>query len=103
MTAPFDWERLAEDADNCDSYAHAADLIRTRIEAAFVPVEQRDKAEALLCQRTNEYFEATARAEAAEAENARLLRVIDAYLSATASNSNKRQIVTAALGCEHER
>lgn len=37
MTDTFDWERLAEDADNCDSYAHAADLLRTRIEAAFVP------------------------------------------------------------------
>lgn len=56
----------------------------------LVPVEQRDKAEALLCQRTNEYIEATARAEAAEAripaleafrdhmtaENARLRRYL---------------------------
>ena len=38
----------------------------------LVPVGQRDKAEALLCQRTNEYIEALARAEAAEAEVRRL-------------------------------
>lgn len=84
----------------------------------LVPVDQRDKAEALLCQRTNEYIEATARAEAAEAENARLkqaLRYIAAEANSAVSSDGMefdkhafKRIVTAvcqafaALGGGHE-
>lgn len=71
MTDTFDYAGLAHVIHNTwrRSSQSAADYLRTRIEAAFVPVEQRDKAEDLLYQRTNEYIEATARAEAAEARN----------------------------------
>ena len=75
MTAPFDWAGLAGSvvlANAGQGPDAAIAILQREIEAAFVPVEQRDKAEALLCQRTNEYIEATARAEAAEAEVRRL-------------------------------
>jgi hypothetical protein len=72
LAAPFDWAGLAGSvvlANAGQGPDAAIAILQREIEAAFVPVQQRDKAEALLCQRTNEYIAATARAEAAEARN----------------------------------
>jgi hypothetical protein len=70
MTTPFDWDRLVQntfdlmyDGDNAAAY------IRTRIEAAFVPVDQH---RAICMGYSLDVEEATARAEDAEAEVRRL-------------------------------
>ena len=84
-TEPFDWAGLWQGA--CQAWDHrppfvptsegdqyAAAYLRTRIEAAFVPVDHyaaviSDHDELLQCE--------IARAEAAEAENAKLLRTLE--------------------------
>ena len=73
MTDTFDYSGLASHVRAIALPHHASDLLRTRIEAAFV---HRDSLEfsgsLLLCKMRDEIAEATARAEAAEARVAEL-------------------------------
>ena len=117
MTAPFDWAGLRKEIErsvHAHGWAKAFDLLRTRIEAAFVPVEvakalmdekHKEAAEAKLWfekaqEWRGELTAASARAEAAEAENARLGEALQciAKLPASIAQSTARQ----ALGGEHE-
>ena len=79
MTAPFNWGRLWGDVyDSWRLYGRptAVDYLRTRIEAAFVPRAAYDKLGmgtlAHISDMGTQLVQAIARAEAAEAENARL-------------------------------
>lgn len=65
MTAPFNWAGLWEDLETA-SWGEQIDILRTRIEAAFVPVETYHRDTGI---RDVVAIEATARAEAAEARN----------------------------------
>jgi hypothetical protein len=108
----FDWDRLAQkvfdmmyDGDNAAAY------IRTRIEAEFVPVKDHDERVRVLQEHMMDERDlrvaATARAEAAEAENARLRDVIKRASDAPMLDHNGQQrgvydILRQALGGEHE-
>ena len=115
MTAPFDWGRLWGEAyESWRLYGRpaAADYLRTRIEAAFVP----NRTVELL----GEAMEGlSARAEAAEAENARLREaLVEAAIPLQAMRlagtvesfspemregvENAVQRINQALGGEHE-
>lgn len=103
MTAPFDWARLAYYTSYIyrheDQYAAAA-YLRERIEAEFVPRDVHDRiVENTLGHAVNEH----ARAEAAEAENARLRAALQFCTEAPLSGWTIAQgYARQALGGEHE-
>lgn len=116
MAEPFDWFALAEETTCWASEARiqaAADDLRTRIEAAFVPVE-RYEAERLRMAETMQRMTSAleARAEAAEAENVRLREALkwyadnpcelaDGVVNVCIYDDGER--ARQALGAEHER
>ena len=72
MSDTFDWAGLAKEVSDVRYFQGkepANDLLRTRIEAAFVPVELYEDRHAQLMHMRRMYDQATARAEAAEARN----------------------------------
>lgn len=98
MTEPFDWDDLT-DLVITARRPNAAAYLRTRIEAAFVPVERCNHFAALAEARYHAGREATVRAEAAEAENARLREALqycaEAPLSGwTIAQGYARQLLT---------
>jgi hypothetical protein len=116
MTAPFDYTELFKGAFAAmreetpgNRIAPAAAYLRTRIEAAFVPLSAYYRATNI---RDEAVCQATARAEAAEAENARLILHVEILEEALIDHNcgspacicvgciEKRD---AALGGEHER
>ncbi len=116
MTAPFDWAGLAHGTYTEWSLGghfpeEAAAYLRTRIEAAFVPVERYNERTETFRLQLKIAAEATARAEAAEAENARLRLHVEILEEALIDHNcgspacicvgciEKRD---AALGGEHE-
>jgi hypothetical protein len=107
MTA-FNWAGLAARIRDMQSYNQAADYLRTRIEAAFVPVDQH---RAICIGYSLDVEESTARAEAAEARVEVLeeaLRAIDrkndnpACFNADINDIVMAALASKALGGEHE-
>jgi hypothetical protein len=123
MTAPFDWAGLFKHAFSVmrretpgNRIAPAAELLRTRIEAAFVPVERCNHFATLAEARYHAGREATARAEAAEARNKVLADTLgsvpipdrqeparDFYERMNVWLQGPYAAASKALGGEHER
>lgn len=117
MTEPFDcaglWEGVQRvwlaatgqaGIDHATADQLATDYLRTRIEAAFVPIEHHT---AVITDHDELLQHEIARAEAAEAENTRLrkaLRDIDRKNDNPACyNSDINAIIVAAIGGEHDK
>lgn len=105
MTDTFDYSGLAAHVRAIALPHHASDVLRTRIEAAFVPRDVHDRiVENTMGHAVNEH----ARAEAAEAENARLremftqLRDCNWVITQPDLMDAVRDFACAALGGEHE-
>ena len=102
MTAPFDWAELELDLrvrSLRGTCKYAAAYLRTRIEAAFVPVEENERqfVEFEMARRHD-----VARAEAAEAENARLREALECLAQPRVMEWEEcRDIARQALGGEH--
>ena len=118
MTDPFDYSGLASHVRAITLPHHASDVLRTRIEAAFVPVERYNERTETFRLQLKIAVEATARAEAAEAiaddvhkalwaAEARV-KVLEETLRRYANvygvlTDSDREYIAQALGAEHEQ
>lgn len=116
MTDTFDWAGLVHEIMSAEVTfgVHAAsDVLSTRIEAAFVPVAAYTATAEAAATHLKGKIEATARAQAAEAENARLREPLREALEhwdyCRVENRDPRSVpecwtvpTRQALGDEHE-
>lgn len=107
VTDTFDYSGLASHVRAIALPHHASDVLRTRIEAAFVPVEDHDERVRVLQEHAMDERDlrvaATARAEAAEARVKVLeksLRHIRGYYP---EGHRITELARAALGGEHDK
>ena len=101
MTAPFDWAGLMDELNRCHSYVQVATHLRTRIEAAFVPVERYEARNRMWAEQVLATNEATARVMALEQALRKIATVDEMGL---AEYTPQAMVITArqALGGEHE-